>query len=162
MTVQDRKFLADRMLGKLAKYLVMLGKNTAYFTGSDPAQLIDLAHMEGRTILTRNRTLIGKSYRGADYLFISDDKLGQQLRQVLNHFGLEIKEPEFFTRCLRCNHELSKISPGDVKHKVPNYVVETQQDFSVCFECKRVYWRGTHHKRMEEMLRKLLAGDDKK
>lgn len=149
------KFLADRMLGKLAKYLVMLGLDTRYFTHNDRTQLIALSEREGRVILSRDTKLL--RVRGLpESLLITDDCPGKQLRQVFTHFKLELAEEQFFTRCLRCNQMLIQVSPEEVKPKVPSFVLTIHQDFFSCPQCGRVYWKGTHHLRMKEMIRKIL------
>ncbi|MFH0811620.1 MAG: Mut7-C RNAse domain-containing protein, partial [Pseudomonadota bacterium] len=110
---------------------------------------------EGRVILSRDTKLL--RVRGLpEYLLITDDSPGKQLRQVFTHFKLELAEEQFFTRCLRCNQMLIHVSPEEVKPKVPSFVLTIHQDFFSCPQCGRVYWKGTHHLRMKEMIRRLL------
>jgi hypothetical protein len=155
------------MLGKLAKYLLMLGIDTLYFTQNDRSQLIDLAIKQGRVLLSRNTRLM-RAHHLPDYLFIKDDLPDRQLQQVVKHFGMQLDEPQLFTRCLRCNQRLIKKTPQEAKHTVPPYILTIHRELSFCPQCKRVYWRGTHQKRMEEMIRKLfrnqgigIGGQDK-
>ncbi len=149
------RFVADRMLGKLADYLLMLGYDTVYFNGDDMSQLVDLAREEERVILSRNTRLERFAHQHR-FLFVNDDLPVDQLRQVVRHLGLELDEKRYFTRCLKCNQRLVKTEPEAVVHKVPPYILSTQRDFAVCPTCKRVYWKGTHQRRMEEMIKRIF------
>ena len=150
------KFLADRMLGKLSRYLLMLGIDTAYFTQPDRNQLIDLASKQGRVILSRDTSLLNVQDL-PEHLFITDDLAKTQLRQVVDHFEIKIDKERFFTRCLQCNRKLIKKTPEEIQPFVPPYILTIHQEFSFCPQCERVYWKGTHQKRMEETVRDLLG-----
>lgn len=158
MTKEPLKFLADRMLGKLARYLLILGIDTDYFTQPDRQQLIDLAKKQGRVILTRD-SKVRNVLALPEYLFIRDDLVENQFRQVVDHFALSLDEKQLFSRCLRCNQPLVKKPPEEIKPFIPPYIFNTQQKFSLCSQCQRVYWKGTHQKRMEEMIRSLFDKD---
>jgi uncharacterized protein with PIN domain len=155
MVKRRLKFLVDRMLGKLARYLLMLGIDTLYFTQPDRSELIALAKKQGRVILTRD-TRLRDARDLPDLLFIVDDLAEAQLRQVVNHFGITMDKEQLFTRCLRCNKKLIKKTPEEVKHFVPPYILTVHQEFSSCPQCEKVYWKGTHQKRMEEMIEELF------
>lgn len=157
MVETNFKFLVDRMLGKLAKYLLMLGIDTLYFTQNDRSQLIDLAIKQGRVLLSRDTRLM-RSHHLPDYLFIKDNSPDKQLQQVVKHFRMQLDELQLFTRCLRCNKRLKKKTPQEAKNTVPPYILTIHREFSFCPQCKRVYWRGTHQKRTEEMIWKLFGG----
>jgi len=143
------------MLGKLAKYLLMLGIDALYFRQNNFAQLVELAKKQRRIILTRD-TKLRKVKNLPGHLFITDDLPGKQFRQVVEHFGLKIDETRLFTRCLQCNRKLTNKIPEEVKPLVPSYIFTTHQKFSFCPQCKKVYWKGSHQKRMEEIIRGLL------
>ena len=155
MDANDLRFLTDRMLGKLAKYLLMLGFDTVYFSQDNRLCLITLAVKQGRVVLTRDTNIV-RSSDFPELLFINDNSPIKQIQQVIKHFELKINENNFFTRCLRCNQLLIKITPQEVKHKVPPYVLTIHQEFFVCQKCKRVYWKGTHQKRMSDMIKRLI------
>jgi hypothetical protein len=159
MSGANLKFVADRMLGKLAKYLVMLGTDTLYFTENSFAWLIELSKRQDRVILTRNGKA-AKLLPRCDHVLVKDDSPEKQLRQVVKHFDLPINEQKFFSRCLRCNRSLEKITVQEASYRVPPYIQATQGDFSSCPECGRVYWRGTHCRRMGEGLRRLLFAEE--
>jgi uncharacterized protein with PIN domain len=150
------KFLVDHMLGKLAKYLRMLGVDTVYFTQTDVSTLIEKAYQEKRIILSRNTKLrhIGGFL---DFVFINDDQPDKQLSEVLKHFKIHISHDQLFTRCLTCNQKLIAGNHEDVKGKVPPYILGIHKEFSLCPLCKKVYWEGTHLKKMKEIIWKVLG-----
>ena len=116
------KFLVDHMLGKLAKYLLILGFDTVYFTQTDVSKLIEKAYQEKRIILSRNTKL--KHIGGfSDFVFINDYQPDKQLSEVLKHFKIHISHDQLFTRCLTCNQELIVGNHEDVKGKVPPYIL---------------------------------------
>lgn len=150
------RFLADRMLGKLATYLRILGFDTDYFRGVDRMQLIAVGNREGRVILSRDTRLL--RYQDLPlFLFIRDDRVVEQVTQVVADLGLEIDWKQCLTRCLRCNQRLVMAAPEEINHKVPPYILTIHQEFSRCPQCERVYWRGTHQQRMLDRMRKLLG-----
>jgi uncharacterized protein with PIN domain len=144
------KLLLDGMLGRLAKWLRLLGYDTAYFPDLDDHELVRLARAKGRVLLTRDRELTRR--RGLDCLFVENDELEEQLNQVISELHLETKQP--FSRCPVCNTPLREVEKPSVKERVPPYVFRTKEHFSLCPECDRIYWRGTHWARIrEEMAR---------
>ena len=153
------KFLVDSMLGKLAKYLLILGFDTVYFTQTDASTLIEKAYREKRIILSRNTKL--KHIDGfPDFVFINDDQPDKQLSEVLKYFKIHISHDQLFTRCLTCNQKLIVGNHEDVKGKVPPYILGIHKEFSLCPQCKKVYWEGTHLKKMKEIIWKVLGKKD--
>ncbi len=140
------RFIADKMLGRLAKWLRILGYDTLYFNTQNPRDMCKIAREEGRLILTRNTKLKGRK----NLLFIKGDDLGEQIEEVVK--GLNLKISPMFNRCLICNQGLKEISPLEVKGRVPEYVFNTQKDFFSCPQCRRIFWKGTH---IEHMLKKI-------
>jgi uncharacterized protein with PIN domain len=153
------KFLVDHMLGKLAKYLRMLGVDTVYFTQTDVFTLIEKAYQEKRIILTRN-TKLKKIASFPNFFFIINDQPNNQLSEVLKYFKIHISHEQLFTRCLHCNQRLIAGNHEDVKGKVPSYILNIHKEFSLCPQCKKVYWKGTHLKKMEKIIWKVLGEKD--
>ena len=151
----DRKFFADAMLGTLARWMRTLGYDVLYDSGIDDAVLLLKAAQDGRVVLTRDTLLMRRRMAKGRAVFIESEDLGGQLKQVAALFPIE--KEKLFTRCLRCNAPLEHIDKQSVREKVPPFVFSTQNDFSSCQVCKRVYWGATHRKRMLEDLSKLLA-----
>lgn len=151
----ERRFLVDRMLGKLATYLVMLGYDALYLPERDRPRMQEIAREQGRCILSRD-TRMPRRLDHPSFLFVEDDQPINQLKQVVKHFGLVIDPCKYLTRCLHCNERLVKAPPEQVKSRVPAYILTVHRDFSVCPVCNRVYWKGSHRKRMEEMMRRMV------
>ncbi|MGH7873996.1 MAG: Mut7-C RNAse domain-containing protein [Candidatus Binatia bacterium] len=148
-------FAADRMLGRLAKWLRVLGFDVIYGPHLTGYGLIHAARAYGRIILTRDRRL--KQKQPPPFLLIASDHYRDQLRQVIEAFHLEISA-QVFKRCLRCNSLLEPQSKQAVEAFVPPYVFSTQDSFFRCSRCRKVYWPATHHQRMVTELRELGLG----
>lgn len=140
------KLLADSMLGSLGRWLRLLGYDTA-MAGSEPDwQIVRQARAEGRVLLTRDRELARRP--GLRALLVAHGDLDAQLAQTAHDLGLP--QPQPGTRCLHCNAALQPASRDDVAADIPPYVLQTQESFRRCPECRRVYWRGTHWLKIEE------------
>lgn len=146
------KFAADRMLGKLAKWLRVLGQDVIYGEHLTGWGLIRAARAEGRLILTRDRRL--KQKQPPPYLLMASDDYREQLKQVLESCGGQIVMAPF-SRCLVCNASLEQKAKESVRACVPPYVFATQERFSWCPACRRIYWPATHQGKMLEELKKL-------
>lgn len=145
------KFLADAMLGRLAKWLRMLGYDTVYFSQIEDSDLVRIARAEDRMLLTRDRELTRrKSLRS---LLIESDGFEEQMRQLLRDLDLKIDGP--FSRCARCNTVLRPASKEEVKERVPPYVLRRHARFSLCPHCDKVYWRGTHWQRVQRRIEEI-------
>lgn len=152
------KFAADAMLGRLAKWLRLLGFDTAYAPDLPDAALLARARREGRILLTRDTRLLRRRNL-PPHVFVRDDDFRAQLRQVIGACGLEAGGG-FLTRCAACNRELRPADRSAVRERVPPYVFATQEQFALCPDCGRVYWGATHVARMAEELRRILAAPD--
>lgn len=148
------KFIADEMLGKLAKWLRILGYDTIYLQNVRDAEILRLSITEKRVLLTRD-TLLIKRKGIKNFLFISYDKPFDQLREVVGVLNLPYPDNPF-TRCIICNDTLIPYSKENVCRIVPEYVCQTQEIFGQCPVCKRIYWKGTHYEGMEKMLDKVF------
>lgn len=150
------KFLADRMLGKLAKELRMLGYDTAYYRGEEAYPLIKLAREEDRVILTRNTKLFPK--RAEDRIIrVTEVKPSLQLRELLQKKVISLKEGAPFSRCLLCNLPLDEIPRDEAEGKVPDFIFYKQKTFSRCPQCLRIYWQGSHQDHMLTKVDELLG-----
>jgi len=149
------KFAADRMLGRLVKWLRVLGQDVIYGPHLTGYGLIRAARLERRLILTRDRRL--KQKQPPEFLFIESDHYREQLRQVIQHCQLSVAQ-SLFTRCVECNSVLQPRPKPTVEKVVPPYVFSTQEKFSWCPICQRVYWPATHHQKMVEELKKIGVG----
>ena len=138
----DIKFVADAALGRLARYLRMLGYDAVYVGGRDAAAAAREACREGRVLLTRRRDLATRD----DVFLITEDDVRRQLAAAAARFGLGFTAAAM-TRCLECNTPLSPVDFEAVAADLPPHVRKTQKNFTRCPSCGRVYWPGTHYAR---------------
>ncbi len=148
------KFVADRMLGKLAKGLRMLGYDTVYYRGENAYQLIKLAREEGRIILTRNGKLIPK--KPEDRINrIAEDQPSLQLKELIQKKVISLNEESLFSRCLLCNTLLNEITRKEAEGKVPDFIFYQQKNFFRCPQCLKIYWQGSHQENMLKRIERL-------
>jgi len=150
------KFVADCMLGRLAKWLKILGFDVLYFSKAEDRELVDVARREGRVLLTRDTGLIERTARRPNRLFVRSDDWEDQVVQVLDDLGLwdEVRPN---TRCLECNLPLKPLSKERALNLVTPYVHDHASSFAICPDCGRVFWQGTHYGDMERKIEKLLG-----
>lgn len=146
------KFLTDRNLGKLAKWLRAIGYDSVIYQGSIDREFLREGTKQGRIVLTRRRDMASRNFTGRMYVVYSD-KVPEQLREVINEFSLTLNPDKFFSICLVCNQPLSEIEKTAVRNRVPPYVYQTQTMFSFCQKCNNIFWAGTHKERMLRYLK---------
>ncbi|MBI4301730.1 MAG: Mut7-C RNAse domain-containing protein [Chloroflexi bacterium] len=154
----ETRFVADSNVGKLAKWLRIIGYDVVFANSTSDDELIALALSEGRVVLTRDTHIIRRrvATRGPlRVIFIRDDDVRKQLRQVVQTLKLDWQQRPF-SLCLQCNEALVAKSKDEVRGLVPPYVFQTQDSFMECPACYRIYWRGTHWQRMNGELSQLL------
>jgi hypothetical protein len=155
--MEEVKFIADAMLGKLSKWLRILGVDTLYYRKQGIDTLLFLAIKENRHILTRKTSLNDRDDLKDRLFFIKDNNSMNQLKEVIEHYNLQINPDNIFTRCLICNQKLKGISPELAQGMVPDYVAGTEKSFSICPQCKRIFWKGTHFENIQQKIKKLLS-----
>jgi len=154
----DIKFVADIMVGKLARYLRMCGFDVVYDNYFDDAKIVEIAMQQSRIILTRDALMLKRrdcSSNAVKSIFIKSTRLAEQLAQLKDELDLII-EPDLI-RCIECNTVLQDIEKVCVKDKVPAYVYETQKSFMFCPSCIKYYWRGTHYENIKKYFDKIKA-----
>jgi uncharacterized protein with PIN domain len=145
------KFIADFMLGRLARWLRVLGYDTLYAIRQKRSDMQLQSLKESRVILTRDSRLSAK--RSYGLLLIKDDLYLGQLKQVFKTFDLKIDRNNIFKICSVCNSRLAEVGKKEeVKGLVPEYVYETHDDFTVCPVCQKIYWKGTHSELIDKIL----------
>jgi uncharacterized protein with PIN domain len=148
------RFVADAMLGALARWLRILGFDTVFDTGAADEALVRRAIEEGRFLLTRDRGM-ARDWRFDGILIVDTEDPLDQLRAVADRVGFAAGEG-LFTRCPRCNTPLSSAKPSEVRDQVPAGVLERQNRFARCPGCGHVYWEGSHTAGIRERLRRLF------
>lgn len=148
------RFIADSMLGKLARWMRTLGYDVEYERAIGDEAIIKRALEEDRLILTRDTLLIKRRKVKGRFFFVNGDKAAGQMKEIIGRF--KIPPDSFLTRCLRCNIPLEDVIKESVEDKVPPYVFRTQGHFCLCPGCGRIYWGGTHKERMVEEIERML------
>ena len=139
--MEPPRFAADVMVGKLARWLRILGYDTFYSNRAEDSYLKSFCLSENRILLTKDRELCRQLGNRRGYL-VENVHFRDQLTEVslsfrLGHFELP-------PRCSRCNGALLAIERASVENRVPPYVFLTQKAFSICNGCGKIYWQGTH------------------
>jgi uncharacterized protein with PIN domain len=144
------RFIADAMLGRLARWLRFLGFDTLYYPDISDSRLIRIAREQGRLILTRDTRLV-KIKAVRDYLLINANDSFSQLIEVMK--SLDLKEFKPLGRCVKCNGQLTEIAEKtEVKDSVPEFVFINFNAFLRCDNCGKIYWEGTHPQKFREKL----------
>jgi uncharacterized protein with PIN domain len=140
------------MLGRLAKWLRLMGFDTLYAENRSDYEIAALARAEGRVVLTRDREMTRR--RGIRCLFIDSQVLEDQLAQVLNELNASLSGSAALNpaRCPQCNRPLEQVSRKEVRPHVPPYVWQTQSLYHRCAVCGKIYWPGTHWDRIQETI----------
>lgn len=143
------------MLGKLARWLVMLGYD-AKFAGGDGRSDLELlreAQREGRIFVTRDRRVPAAA--GLRQVVIRRDQLAAQLGQLARELSLKPDPARLFSRCTHCNEPLETLTREEALPLVPPLVRTLETPFWRCRLCRRLYWTGTHTDRIVKTMRRL-------
>ncbi|MFH1958210.1 MAG: Mut7-C RNAse domain-containing protein [bacterium] len=148
------KFLVDRMCGRLAKWLRLLGYDASYvMQAQKPEEIIYDSLREQRVILTRNLRISGA--KGFRVYHVKSGDFFSQAKEVVGEFKLKIGGDKIFTRCINCNGGIKKIEKREAEGLVPAYVYQTAEAFYCCKNCKKIYWKGSHLELARKILNKM-------
>ncbi len=153
------RFVADAMLGRLAKWLRFLGYDVLYLPDIHDAELIRIAREQDRCLLTRDTRLARRKGIPHCLLVFSNDPQGQ-LRELQKSSLLKGADPA--GRCVACNGSLDAVgSKKEVRDLVPEHIFLSRTVFHRCRDCDRIYWQGTHQERFRDQLKEILqkSGD---
>jgi uncharacterized protein with PIN domain len=153
--LRDPRFILDTHLGKLARYIRLVGFDTLYDNASHDEALAETAAAEQRILLTRDIGLLKRKQVLRGY-FVRATSPRIQLREIIDRFDLRtLAKP--FTRCVRCNVGLLDVGRHDLQNEeVPAAVLERFERFRLCPGCDRVFWQGSHYERMQCYIEELL------
>lgn len=147
-------FVVDVNLGKLARRLRMLGFDAAYRNDYTDHEIAGLAWSEDRIVLTRDRRLLRFRIITHGYWLRSDEPR-TQVKEVLGRFGYyPLVKP--FNRCLECNGVIVPVEKAEVFDRLEPKTKLYYDEFSICTDCGKVYWKGSHYDRMKETLDGLI------
>jgi hypothetical protein len=147
-------FVLDTHLGRLARYLRMLGLDSLYRNDYDDDELAEISAAEGRILLTRDRGILKRNEVVYGYCLRSVQPR-KQLEEILTRFDLE-SWIHPFSRCMHCNHMLQSTTKEKISQHVPERIAVEIDHFMICPGCKRVYWKGSHHAKMQRLITRVL------
>ncbi len=148
-------FVADCMLGRLARWLRVLGFDVLYFPRIEDAALLGVARREGRALLTRDTGLFERT-AGHPALLVASEAWEDQLVQVLDAFRLKgLIAPH--TRCLDCNAPLKPVPKDRARNLAAPFIVEQAEAFALCPACGRVFWKGSHADDMDARIGRITG-----
>jgi len=148
------KFIVTKELGKLARWLRILGFDTLYYNSDALSTLIIKALSEDRIIVTRRRKAIGSLEKKT--VIVYSDEVKKQIKEIVEKLNLALDESKMFSRCVVCNRALDKADKEGIKENIPEHIFETHNDFMKCARCGRIYWQGSHWGNIRNTLNKIL------
>ncbi len=148
-------FVADRMLGRLARMLRLLGYDTLYSPRATVAELQEISRHGERVVLTRGNT--EKRFGGLSNIYsVRSEDPPEQLRELAQQFKLDTSSG-LWTRCTRCNAAIESIPKGEVGPMVEPRIFQLYDEFFRCSGCGHIYWKGSHVERIQKNLASILA-----
>ena len=152
--LRDLKFICDVHLGRLAKYLRMLGFDTWYENDYADKKILDLSDKQKRILLTKNKKLLEnkKITRG---VLVKQAEPRRQLTEIVNYFDLKTSANPL-SRCLICNGTIEKIKKEALGHQVKPSILKKYDTFFRCTGCDHIYWKGTHFESMMRWVEMVL------
>ncbi|MBS7643025.1 Mut7-C RNAse domain-containing protein [Candidatus Bathyarchaeota archaeon] len=148
-------FLADGMLGRFARWLRLLGHDVEYFKQASDAELLEAALKEHRILLTCDLALYRLAIaRGADAFHVEGKTEAEKLANIAKRFQITLEVNTKVSRCPICNSSITPTSKDAIRGKIPKSTLRRYKEFWVCKGCGRYYWRGSHWKKIDEVLTK--------
>lgn len=144
------------MLGRLSRWLRLLGFDTLYSRTISDNELISIARQQDRIVLTRDTGISKRKGPQRTILLHSNDTFGQ-LKELLNNAGITRFAGTLRPRCAVCNSMLDPVEGEAVADSIPEYVLLNATSFLACAGCGKVYWHGSHTKSIDSQLRGILA-----
>lgn len=152
------RFIADVMLGRLAKWLRILGFDTLYFNNIGDNEVIKIAKQEQRILLTGDTRLV-RSKKTCNYILIKSTEITEQLNEVLPVSTLKSLNPLISkSRCVKCNGDLKIIERESVSDDLPEHIFLSFNSFFRCSNCGKVYWEGSHKKMIDAKIKDMFKG----
>jgi uncharacterized protein with PIN domain len=146
-------FVLDSNLGRLARYLRLLGFDCLYENNFDDATVASIAAREQRIVLTRDRALLQRKLITRGY-FVREVRPRPQVKEVLARFDLyRLVTP--FKRCIRCNGELQVVDKQAIEQRLEPKTRKYFDTFRMCTDCGQIYWQGSHHARSLRLIEEL-------
>ena len=148
------KFITDGMLGKLTRWLRMLGHDVEYSRSDDDKKLIERAKSEGRILLTRDFKLYQQAMmHGVEAVLVEAATGVEKLADLAGRFNFKLEIDVTVSRCPKCNTKIKPVSKDRVIDRVPKTTSTHYNEFWECLGCGQIYWQGAHWKRIEKTLK---------
>jgi uncharacterized protein with PIN domain/sulfur carrier protein ThiS len=144
------RFVLDTHLGRLAAYLRLFGFDTLYRNDYDDPTLADISIKEHRILLTRDKQLLMRKQITHGY-YVRATQPQKQLLEVLTRFDLR-KTQQSFTRCMHCNGEIRPVAKEEIESRLLPRTKIWYTEFWQCSQCNKIYWKGSHYRRMQELI----------
>jgi hypothetical protein len=157
-TATNSRFVVDGHLGRLTRNLRLLGFDVAYDSRAEDRQLLGMMERENRALLTRDRRLLMHAVVKTGYYPRSQDA-DEQTVEVIRHFDL-LGSIAPFTRCLRCNAPLQKVSKAEIIERLEPLTKIYYEQFRRCTGCSQIYWAGSHFSKLQKRLEQIRANFD--
>jgi uncharacterized protein with PIN domain len=152
--VERLKFITDGMLGKLTRWLRMLGHDVEYSRSDDDKKLIENAKSEKRVLLTRDLKLYQHAMtHGVDAVLVEAATGAEKLADLARRFNFNLEIDVTVSRCPKCNAKIKPVSKDVVIDRVPKATSTYYNEFWECPRCGQIYWQGAHWKRIEKTLK---------
>lgn len=149
------KFVADTMLGNLARWLRILGYDTLYSRYFEDWKLLRIAEEESRVLLTRDESLFRRAKtKNLGVVLITSDDIAEMLAYVAAKTGIELSFDPSRTRCPECNTLLMRISKAEALSLLESNVITKYEEFWRCGKCGKIYWQGNHWRTINSTLEK--------
>jgi uncharacterized protein with PIN domain len=152
-------FAAEKTLGKLSKWLRILGFDALYDPEVNGEVFFDNVQ-GGRILLTRTRRVQAK-HGSSRLIFIRANDPFDQLCEVINALGLKFEDTRPFSRCIECNVPIEPVEKESIRNRVPDYVWDTQENFQQCGRCRKIFWPGSHAQRSMQRIQRLFESGER-
>jgi len=157
------KFITDGMLGKLTRWLRMLGQDVEYSRSLDDKRLIEMAKRERRILLTRDLKLYQQAVtHGVNAVLVEAATGAENLADLARRFDFKLKIDVAVSRCPKCNTRIRPVPKDTVIDRIPETTSSYYNEFWECPNCGQVYWQGAHWKRIEKTLKEAREALEKK
>lgn len=150
------RFVLDTHLGRLAAYLRMLGFDTLYRNDYSDPTLVEISVNENRILLTCDKGLLMRKQVSRGY-YVRERQPKLQLLEVLSRFDL-YRAQQPFTRCMHCNGEIQPVEKKAIESRLMPRTRAHYHQFWQCPDCKKIYWKGSHYRRMQQLVSDLNSG----
>jgi len=146
-------FIVDAMLGKLTRWLRMMGHDAKYSTQIGDAELLATAKNEDRVLLTRDLSLYQQAIaRGLSAFYVEGTTEAERLAELARRFGIALIIDLEKSRCPHCNTKLQSVPKEEIEQKVEENTLKYYTAFWSCTNCGSIYWQGAHWKKIRATL----------